>query len=89
MRARRRWLLGMAAIVLVAVASVAAQTQPFETFKPGADASGDRLSASTLVYVAYAAVWIVLLAYVALLWNRTQRLERQLDALQQRLRQMK
>ena len=50
-----------------------------------ATASGS-LPATSLIYAAYALVWLVLLTYVFILWRRAARIEGQLAALHDRLR---
>ena len=60
------------------------QADKFEPLKPGH--GQETLAAGPLVYAAYAAVWLVLLGYLFLLWNRAGRLERQAAALNDRLR---
>jgi CcmD family protein len=70
-------------------ASLAAQdTQPppgFETMKVGDPSSTESLPAAPLVYGAYAAVWLVLLAYLYVLWRRASRVDAALRELQSRV----
>jgi CcmD family protein len=79
------------AVILLAMAatSLRAFQQPpgqeaFQPFKPG-DAAREVLPATPLVFFAYAFVWLVLLAYVFLLFSRLRRLEHELTNVSARL----
>ena len=69
----------------------ARQTPPaFEKMKTLPPGQGtESLPATSLIYAAYALVWLVLLGYVFLLWRRAGRIEGQLIALHDRLRKTK
>jgi CcmD family protein len=58
----------------------------FQKMQPMAPGQGESLPATSLIYAAYALVWLVLLGYVFVLWRRATRLEGQLVALHDRLR---
>lgn len=64
----------------------AQQDKEFTTMKPLPPGQGESLPATSLIYAAYALVWLVLLAYVFVLWRRAGRIEGQLIALHDRLR---
>ena len=68
-------------------AQVSEGFQKMEPLKPGQ--GSESLPATSLIYAAYALVWLVLLGYVFLLWRRAGRLEGQLIALHDRLRKTK
>ena len=64
----------------------ARQDAKFEKMVPLAPGQGsESLPATSLIYAAYALVWLVLLGYVFLLWRRAGRHEGQLIALHDRL----
>jgi CcmD family protein len=71
-----------AALLLVfgAVAAVAAQEGGQSAFQavPGGVVNQERLPATPLVFAAYALVWVILIAYVFLLWRRLGRVEHEL-----------
>ena len=68
-------------------AQVSEGFQKMEPLQPGQ--GSESLPATSLIYAAYALVWLVLLGYVFLLWRRAGRLEGQLIALHDRLRKTK
>jgi CcmD family protein len=82
---------GLCALLLVAMThGVSAQTQqpPTDGFlgaKPG-DLGQEQLPATRLVFAAYAFVWVALLVYVFWLWQRLQKVERELAEVSSRLR---
>jgi len=63
---------------------VAAQTAQQE-FVPVTDATRENLPATPLVYIAYGFVWVALVAYVFLLWQRLGRVERELASVSAKL----
>ena len=70
------WAVGL---VVVAGPVVLAQApQNPQEFLPLTDAGRETLPALPLLYIAYAFVWLALLAYVFLLWRRIGRVEREL-----------
>ena len=75
---------GLKAVFLQVTLFAIQQPDGFSALKPGDQP--ERFPAGTLVLAAYAAVWIVLIAYLFLLWNRAGRLEKQMAALNARLR---
>jgi CcmD family protein len=77
--------LAIVAISLLLVVQLAAQEPPgkFEPLKPGS--GQETLPAAPLVYAAYAAVWLVLLGYVFILWRRASRIEQGLAAVRDQL----
>lgn len=72
----RRLAAGIAAAILVAGATVAAQGT--QGFVPATDIAKESLPATPLLYGAYGFVWVALIAYVFLLWRRIGRVEREL-----------
>jgi CcmD family protein len=64
-------------VVVLALGAVAAAQQS-SGFVPATDIQKETLPALPLLYAAYAFVWVVLLAYVALLWRRLSKVEREL-----------
>ena len=46
------------------------------------DPSAERFSGSTLVVEAYAAIWLILMAWIFLLWRKQQSLTQRLDGLE-------
>ena len=91
----RRWkidrkyvrVLVIAAALMLAVSTVAlAQTQPPQDgFVPVTDATRENLPATPLIYIAYGFVWVALMAYVFLLWQRVGRVERELASVNAKL----
>ena len=82
------WAAAALAVVLAAgmsMASLAAQGE--DGFVPLAEGEmvGEQLPATSLVFGAYAAVWVVLLIYVYSLWRRVVRAERELSEVTARL----
>jgi CcmD family protein len=76
-----------AAIWLLGTVAWAGQT-PQQGFQPIADipdAARETISASPLVYGAYGFVWIALVVYVFLLWQRLGKVERELADVTSRL----
>lgn len=59
--------------------------QPQEAFVSAKDVAQETLPAAPLVFIAYAFVWVVLLAYVFMLWRRLGRVERELADVTARL----
>ena len=80
------WTVATMVATLAMATVVFAQDPPsgFKPMTPG-DARQESLPAATLVYAAYAAVWVVLLTYVFILWRRASRLEQALVAVNDRL----
>lgn len=79
-----RWIGVMVAAWLAVPAVLAAQAQ--EGFVPMAQAGPrETIPAAPLVLVAYAFVWVALLAYLFLLWRRLARVERDLATITSRL----
>ena len=62
-------LVVLAFVVIGGIATAAFQDSGFVPVKPG-ETGQETLPATPLVFVAYGFVWIVLLAYVFLLWRR-------------------
>ena len=63
-------------------------TQPPNDFKPMSAeelAKAERIPAANLVYGAYAFVWVALLVYVFVLWQRIRRAEQDVADLNARL----
>jgi len=75
-----------AALVVAMAATVMAQT-PQDGFVPVTDATRENLPATPLVYIAYGFVWVALMAYVFLLWQRVGRVERDLAIVNAKLAQ--
>ena len=75
----RRWKISWITVMVLvlAAASIAAQT-PQEGFVPVTEAQAESLPASPLIYTAYAFVWLMLIAYVFLLWRRVGRVEKEI-----------
>ena len=69
------WITVM--VLVLAAASIAAQT-PQQEFVPVTEAHAETLPASPLIYTAYAFVWLMLIAYVFLLWRRIARVEKEI-----------
>jgi CcmD family protein len=67
-------LIAAAATQAVLVAQAAQQQE----FVPLTDATRENLPATPLLYIAYGFVWVALVAYVFLLWQRVARVEREL-----------
>jgi small-conductance mechanosensitive channel len=62
-------------------------TEGFQKMVPRQPGQGDEsLPATSLIYAAYALVWLVLIGYLFLLWRRAARIEGQVVALHDRLR---
>ena len=80
----------VAASVLCATPALAQDPpQPprdFQKMVPGTSTGQETLAAGPLVYGAYAAVWVVLLAYFFILWRRASRLEHDVATLEHRLK---
>jgi CcmD family protein len=74
----------VATLALATVTFAQDAPKPFEKMTAGAP-GGESLPAAQLVYAAYAAVWVVLLTYVFILWRRATRLEQALAAVNDRL----
>jgi CcmD family protein len=85
---RAGWAMVVCVVLALAAVPLAAYQQPaqeaFQTFKPG-DGGVEVLPAAPLVFFAYAFVWVVLLAYVYLLWSRLKRVERELATVSSKL----
>jgi CcmD family protein len=71
------WALTLVLLALSGVMTVGFQDKGFVPVKPG-ETGQETLPATPLVFVAYAFVWVALLAYVMLLWRRLGRVEREL-----------
>ena len=71
-------------LALTGVATLAFQDKGFVPVQPGGTGQ-ETLPATPLVFVAYAFVWVALLAYVLLLWRRLARLERELAEVRAKL----
>ena len=72
---------GAALVMLFGLASVAAGQEGGQSaFQavPGGVVNQERLPATPLVFAAYALVWVILIAYVFLLWRRVARVEHDL-----------
>jgi len=72
---------GAAAAGVLSGTAAWAQTTPQSEFVPLSSAAAtqqETLSASPLVYGAYAFVWVALIVYVFLLWRRIGKVEREL-----------
>jgi len=79
-------VLGVAiALVLCLAPGVLAQA-PQNEFKPMTEVASETLPATPLVYIAYGFVWVALLAYVFMLWQRVGKVERELADVNARLR---
>ena len=88
-RGRTLWfVIGLLVTFAVcAPVSLGAQvSEGFQKMQPAPPGQGESLPATSLIYAAYALVWLVLLAYLFRLWRRAGRLEGQLIALHDRLR---
>lgn len=82
--------VALLAIALLAFAAAAGAqgTQGQDGFVPVTDPAAiakETLPASPLLYSAYALVWLVLIAYVFMLWRRVDRVERELRDVSTRL----
>jgi CcmD family protein len=88
-------VLGLVIALTTAAGSVALFAQPApappdtaatDGFVPVTDLPpAEQLPAAPLVLVAYAFIWVAVLAYVALLWRRLAAVQKDLDALKQTL----
>lgn len=62
------------------------QTSPADDratdFKPVEASSGERYSGSTLLVEAYAAIWLILMLWLVLLWRKQASLTARLDGLE-------
>jgi hypothetical protein len=62
------------------------QTSPADDratdFKPVEASSGERYSGSTLLVEAYAAIWLILMLWLVLLWRKQASLNTRLDGLE-------
>lgn len=89
-----RWVAGVVLAVMLAV-PLWAQVQTVQTAQPAIDgfvpmseaAPREVLPATPLVFYAYAFVWLALIGYVAVMWRRMARVERELAAVQRRLQE--
>ncbi|HEY7475419.1 MAG TPA: CcmD family protein [Vicinamibacterales bacterium] len=81
----KQWALTLALLVTAGLPAVAFQDSGFVPVKPG-DTGQEALPATPLVFIAYAFVWVLLLAYVFLLWRRLGRVERELADVNAKLR---
>lgn len=76
-----RWISGLTVVVVSIVCGVAtlaaSQQGASNPFVPSKGAE-EVLPATPLVFAAYALVWVILLAYVFVLWQRLGRVEREL-----------
>jgi CcmD family protein len=63
--------------------AVFAQAQ--DGFVPATNITQESLPAGPLVYTAYAIVWLVLIAYLFLLWSRLGKVEKELREVAARL----
>jgi CcmD family protein len=71
--------MALTAVLLVSVSGAMALAQQDQGgFVPAADIARETLPALPLVYGAYGFVWIVLVAYVFMLWRRLGRVEQEL-----------
>jgi|GEM_PF-4331638 len=66
------------------VASIAQPTADDRAtdFKAVDGAAGERYSGSTLVVVAYAAIWVIVMVWIAALWKKQASLGDRLDGLE-------
>jgi CcmD family protein len=72
-------------IVALVLAPTVAWAQQGDGFVPATDIVRETLPASPFVYVAYAFVWVALVAYILLLWQRLNKVERELADVTARL----
>ena len=81
-----RWTLGLGMVLMLAGASIAAPEAagPQETAGVS-DAAGDSWSGETTLVIAYAALWVILMAYVVRLGLAQARLRREIASLQMRV----
>lgn len=70
-------------VVVTSAASVLAQTT--SGFEPATNLGKESLPAGPLLYTAYAIVWLVLIAYVFMLWRRLDRVEKELREVSTRI----
>jgi len=82
----KRVLLSMCAVLLVSTSAFALQAPagqggfvPMNSLPPA-----DQLPAAPLLIAAYAFVWVALMVYLWSIWVRLGRVEREMQALQQR-----
>jgi CcmD family protein len=83
-----RAALMIVVLALVAAAPAWAQQPPAATdgFVPLSEmANREVLPAAPLVFYAYGFVWVALLAYLYMLWNRVTKLHQDADALRRRI----
>ncbi|HUL74639.1 MAG TPA: CcmD family protein [Vicinamibacterales bacterium] len=73
-------------VVAATGARVFAQAAQGEFVPVVPGASKEAIPAAPLVFVAYAFVWVALVAYVVLLWRRLGKVERELTDLNGRLK---
>ena len=76
---RRRGILAVVflALVLAASAGLDAFQAPQDDFKP-ATQLGEQLPGAPFVLVAYAFCWLAVLAYLFIIWQRLNRVQREL-----------
>ncbi len=71
--------------VMAATAASALAFQAQEGFVPADQLHQEQVPGGMLVVVAYAVVWVVVIAYVLTLWRRAGRIERDLADLSSRV----
>jgi CcmD family protein len=77
------WLAVAGATAIFAQAPAQNEYKPVS---PG-DLALEQLPATPLVFAAYSIVWVVLITYVFLLWQRLRRVEQEMTSLRARLDQ--
>jgi CcmD family protein len=79
----RRAIATLMSVALTAVTLSAQAPEGFVPVKPGDQM--ESLPATPLVFIAYAFVWLALIAYVFFIWRGLARVEGELADVQQRL----
>jgi CcmD family protein len=79
-----RWAGWGVGVVIAMPGRALAQAQS-QGFVPATDIARETLPALPLLYVAYAFVWVALIAYVFLLWRRIGKVERELTEVTKKL----
>lgn len=82
----KRLLMGVGSLFVLVVPAFAVQSpaQQSEFVPMNSLPPGDQLAAAPLLIAAYAFVWVALAVYVWSIWARVGRVERELEALQQK-----
>ena len=81
------WLLSGAVAGLAAQPAAQSPQDQFVPVKSLPRAPSEQLPAQTLVMVAYVFLWAVLLVYVWTVWRRLLKVEKEIHALADRLRE--